>query len=130
MLSVFCVFVYFWNICLLEIGAKGRKLLRGLYLKIFINQIILQIVFPQNFNFWKLCSVVSDEPSVNVLYINEMYRKKVWWAAQEKGLFFLQTGKSVSFPQYAWHVMAFRKKHVRVKNKVYSIFFLWYLSSG
>ena len=41
-----------------------------------------------------------------------------------KTFVFLQTERSVSFPQMcAWNVMAFRKKHVKIKNKVYSIFF-------
>ena len=42
---------------------------------------------------------------------------------QGKRLVFLQTGRSVSFPQiYAWHVMAFRKKHVRVKTRCIQFF--------
>ena len=52
--------------------AMGRKHLRSPFLKVFIDQIILLIVFPQNSNALKLCSVASDEPFVSFLYINEL----------------------------------------------------------
>ena len=41
--------------------AQGQTHMRGLCLKIVINQIILQVVFLQNSNTWKLHSVASDE---------------------------------------------------------------------
>ena len=47
-------------------GAWGQKHLRGLCLKIFINQIILQIVFRQNYNTSKLNLVANDESFVNL----------------------------------------------------------------
>ena len=44
--------------------------------KIFINQINLQVIFCQNSDASKLCSVVaSNESFVSFLYINELYRK-------------------------------------------------------
>ena len=67
-------------------GAPGPKHLRDPRFRISINQINLQVIFRQNSNASKLCSVVaSDESFVSFLYINELYRKMA---------VFLQTGSA------------------------------------
>ena len=50
----------------------GSKTSAGPLFESFINQVILQIVFRQNSNAAKLCSVASDELFVSFLYINEL----------------------------------------------------------
>ena len=66
-----------------DCATRGRKCLRGLCLKIFINQIILQLVFRQNYNPSKLCSLPSNEfftlisctGKSHVFFVLEMYLK-------------------------------------------------------
>ena len=57
-------------VAVLETAGPGPKTCAGTFLKIFINQIILQVVFRRNFNASKLCSIASDESFVSFLHIN------------------------------------------------------------
>ena len=89
--------------------AQGWKHLRVSCLKLFINQILLRVVFRQNSSTSKLCSAASDESFAIFLFINELYRKNSR---------FLQTGRTVSFPQIcAWNALDFQESHVKIKNQ-------------
>ena len=95
--------------CFRYCGAPGRKHLRDSRFKIFINQINLQVIFCQNSNASKLCSVVaSDESFVSFLYINELYRKMAVFFTNRR-CFFLQI--------CAGNVLAFMDDKTKIKKQ-------------
>ena len=99
-----------------DCGAWGQKCLWCLCLKIFINQIILQIVFRQNSDASKLCSVASDESFVSFLCINELYRKKACFLIFSKIYHFASlTEKYITENTSSWKTV----KHF-LSNKVQS----------
>ena len=96
-------------------GAPGPKHLRDPRFRISINQINLQVIFRQNPNASKLCSVVaSDESFVTFLYINELYRKKAVFFTNRK-CFFLHIG--------AGNILAFMENNAKIKKQGIFIFF-------
>ena len=93
---------------------RGWKQLRSPFLESSINEVILQIVFSQSSNVWKLCSVTSDE-SFSLM------------GCTGKKNFFLETWRRVSFQKICdWNVLVFKENHVKVKGGIYSIIFLWH----
>ena len=57
-------------------GIWGQKYPCSPCFKTFIDQVILQILFRQNSNVSKLCTVAIHQSFVSSFYINELYRKK------------------------------------------------------